>query len=104
MDIMDIWMSQTNLRRSKQIQGMIETIRNGGLLSPITLARCEDGEIQVEDGHHRLMAIYLSGRSELFSDEFVLIEKDQWKNRFGKVDNLRRCRSMVGHILGTNKI
>ena len=85
MDITKIWLSQKNLKRAGQIPAMIETLRNGGLLPPIALARCEDGEIQLDDGHHRLMAIWEFGRTVLESHEYVLIEKDQWKPRFGKM-------------------
>jgi len=85
MDITKIWLSQRNLRRAGQIPAMIETLCEGGVLPPITLARCEDGEIQVEDGHHRLTAIWLSGRTALNYDEYFVIEKEQWKPRVGRL-------------------
>jgi hypothetical protein len=85
MDITKIWLSQRNLRRAGQIPAMIETLCEGGVLPPITLARCEDGEIQVEDGHHRLTAIWLSGKTALDDHEYFVIEKDQWKPRVGRL-------------------
>jgi len=85
MDITKIWFSQRNLHRAGQIPAMIKTLCEGGVLPQITLARCEDGEIQVEDGHHRLTAIWLSGRTDLYYDEYIIVEKDQWKSRVGKV-------------------
>ena len=88
MDITKIWMSQNNLRRAKQIPAMIETIRSGGILPPIVLMRCEDGEIQVEDGHHRLTAIWISGKTELDYNDYFMVEKDQWKPRRGRIDIL----------------
>lgn len=88
MDITNIWMSQRNLRRAGQIPAMIDTLCEGGVLPPIILARCEDGEIQVEDGHHRLTAIWLSGRSNLCYDEYIVVEKDQWKSRIGRISDL----------------
>lgn len=85
MDITKIWLSQRNLRRSWQIPQMVEVLGDGGFLPPIILARCEDGEIQVEDGHHRLTAIWTSGRNELREEEYILVEKEQWKPRCGKM-------------------
>ena len=88
MDIAKIWISQRNLHRHAQIQGMIDSLIAGEFLPQIILARCEDGEIQVEDGHHRLMAYWLSGRTRLQKHEYLLLEKDQWKKRFGRVFDL----------------
>lgn len=88
MDITKIWLSQKNLRRAGQIPAMIETLRDGGSLPAITLARCEDGEIQIEDGHHRLMAHWLSGKTDLDLHDYIVVEKDQWKRRFGNINNL----------------
>lgn len=96
MDITKIWMSQKTLRRAGQIPAMIETLCEGGVLPPITLARCEDGEIQVEDGHHRLTAIWVSGRNELDYHEYIMVEKEQWKPRFGKISELvETCKEQV---------
>lgn len=83
MQIERIWVSQRNLRRAGQIPAMIETLKNGWL-PPITLIEGEDGEIQLEDGHHRLTAIYLSGRTHLEKWEYVLVQKDQWRPRCGR--------------------
>lgn len=88
MNITNIWMSQKNLRRAEQIPEMVECLLDGECLPPITLARDEDGEVQLEDGHHRLVAIWLSGRDELERHEYLLLEKDQWRPRFGKIDKL----------------
>ena len=88
MDITKIWLSQRNLRRAGQIPAMVRTLCNDGVLPPITLARCEDGEIQVDDGHHRLIAIWLSGKNDLDLHDYVMIEKDRWKPRCGKISDL----------------
>lgn len=88
MDIAKIWISQRNLQRKEQIQGMVDSLAAGEYLPPIILARCEDGEIQVEDGHHRLAAYWLMGRTHLQKHEYVLLEKDQWKPRRGRIRDL----------------
>lgn len=87
MDITQIWVSQRNLRRADQIQAMIKTLANENL-PRITLIRCEDGEIQVQDGHHRLVAIWLSGRNYLERHEYILLEQDQFRVRCGKLQDL----------------
>lgn len=88
IDIAKIWMSQRLLKRPEQIVGMIKAIDDGSLLPAITLNLTEDGEIQVEDGHHRLVAIWLSGRKRLKEHEYILLEKDQWRPRFGRIEAL----------------
>ena len=88
MQITDIWMSQRKLRRIHQIPAMMELLEEGGCLPRITLSRSEDGSIQVEDGHHRLTAIWLTRRQKLHKQEYLLLEKNQWKPRFGKIINL----------------
>lgn len=85
MDITKIWMSQRKLRNLGQVPLMIRELNEGNTLPPISLAMCEDGEVQLEDGHHRLTAIWLNGRQELLEHEYVLVEKDQWKPRFGRI-------------------
>ena len=73
---------------------MIQTLERGGQLPPVTLSRAADGLLQLEDGHHRLVAIWLTGRRQLKRHEYLLLEKDQWRPRFGKIaDLLQRCRN-----------
>ena len=92
MEISTIYVSQRKLRCVAQIPAMIETLEIGGCLPRITLSRSRDGSVQVEDGHHRLTAICTSGRRELEKHEYLLLEKDQWRPRFGRmVDLLERC-------------
>ncbi len=92
MQISEIYVSQRKLRCVTQLAAMVETLNDGGGLPQITLSRSEDGSIQVEDGHHRLTAIWLSGRRELRDYEYLLLEKERWRPRFGRiVDLLVRC-------------
>ncbi len=92
MEISRIYVSQRKLRCVAQIPAMIETLETGGYLPRITLSRSRDGSVQVEDGHHRLTAIWTSGRRKLEKHEYLLLEKDQWRPRFGRiVDLLERC-------------
>lgn len=71
---------------------MLLAIETGVLLPPIELAQFEDGSIQLEDGHHRLMAYYLSGRTSLHSNEYILTQKENHiRHRCGKIQNLEIC-------------
>ena len=88
MDIKELWLSQLNLRRLHQIPSMLEVLYEGGSLPPIILTRCDDGEIQVEDGHHRLTAIWLSGKMTLDYRDCIVVEKPQWKPRVGRIETL----------------
>jgi len=89
MEIMNIWISQRNLKRAEQIPAMILDLKNGKRLPPVLLIRTENNLIQLEDGHHRLLAYWLAGRETLNFDEYFLVEKDQWKPITGKIDLIR---------------
>lgn len=78
------------LRRKEQIAGMIQKLNDGGWLPPIIISQNEDEEFQLEDGHHRLVAYWLSGRTSLEEGEYILVQKDQWKPRLGKIDIFMR--------------
>lgn len=87
MQIDRIWISQRNLKRAGQIPAMIETLKTG-YLPPITLSEGEDGEVQLDDGHHRLTAIYLSGRTHLEAEEYILIQREPNRPRKGKINEM----------------
>lgn len=88
MHISEIWMSQRKLRCTEQILAMVKTLKEGGCLPRIMLSRSKDGSIQLENGHHRLTAIWLAGWRQLQKHEYLLLEKDQWRPRFGKITDL----------------
>ena len=92
MEIEKIWICQKNLKRSGQIPEMMSKLRE---LPPIELAETEDGEIQVVDGHHRLMAYYLSGQRFLTSDQYNLTQKTNWRAKIGKIDVLLRSKKCL---------
>jgi len=92
MQIAEIFVSQRKLRHEDFRDLQVNTLEAGGCLPRITLGHSRDGSIQVDDGHHRLTAIWLSGRTELEEDEYLLLEKEQWRPRFGRVpDLMARC-------------
>lgn len=84
-----IYVTQRKLRNVNQLTQMLKAIANEDILPQIRLAEFEDGTIHVEDGHHRCISYWLSGRKELLDHEYILIQKGlQDRVRFGKIADL----------------
>lgn len=88
MQIESIWVSQRQLRNVAQVVSMQIALSRGHRLPPVTIACCEDDSYQLEDGHHRLVAYWLSGQQMLEPHQYFLVQKDRWKPRFGQIDKL----------------
>ena len=89
MDLGSIFVSHWKLRNPSQVPGMVEAILAGELLPPIVLFECEDGVVQILDGHHRAAAYWISGRGALFYGEYVLLlQPDLWRPRRGPIAGL----------------
>lgn len=89
MVITSIYVTQRKLKRAEQMPGMLKAIGDGKVLPPIRITEFDDGSFQVEDGHHRLMAHWLSGREELDDGEYVLFYRDEpGRHRYGCVKEL----------------
>ncbi len=55
---------QESLRNPEQLSEMILFINSGGSFTEkIILSQFPDSKLVIHDGHHRLCAIYLSGRT-----------------------------------------
>lgn len=84
---------QNSLRDLEQIAEMVDFVRGGGIFSRraldlfaqekgmrssplIKIARFEDQATYLHDGHHRMTSIWLGGRRELDSQEYVI---EDWK-------------------------
>ena len=85
MEISLLWVTQRNLHRMAQISAMVEALKRGDLLPPIVLHKCDDDEIQVNDGHHRLVAIWLSGRTVLEKNEYLIYHRETSRLRCGNI-------------------
>ena len=84
----DLWTTQKNLKRKKDIPEMVKFLQSGETFEEkIELHECDDGEIQINNGHHRIVAISLSGRNYLEGHEYDLIYTDRPRIRFTKVTN-----------------
>lgn len=78
MNINQLWCTQRNLKRIDLIPKLLQLYE---FSTPIILHKCEDGEIQINDGHHRLVSIWLQGRLKLFDSEFILCDVEETRNR-----------------------
>ena len=88
LPISAITVTQEGVHTAGQIPSMIEHVQNGGLFtkellddfadisrtkpSPIIkITQFEDGNLFLQDGHHRTLSIYLGGRAYLDPSEFI---------------------------------
>jgi hypothetical protein len=94
MDITQLFVSQRKLRTPGQVPALVAAIQQGDGIPPIRLSEAEDGTVQVEDGHHRIVAYWLSGRRRLQRHEYTLILTDRPRPRFGRVADLVRRASL----------
>jgi hypothetical protein len=90
MDIATLFVSQRALRRAGQIPALMKAVRDGEPIPPLRLYEAEDGTVQVGDGHHRVVAYWLSGRTKLERHEYTLVLTDRPRPRFGRVADLIR--------------
>lgn len=88
MDVTQVYVTQRKLRNPEQVAGLVESICNGDYIPPVLLSEAEDGSIQIDDGHHRMVAYWLSGRVKLHKHEYILVLVDRLRPRFGKVTEL----------------
>lgn len=86
IEIASLIVMQEKPRRAEQIPAMTEFVRNGGFwtldalthhggrVEMIYLSKFPDGTIMIHDGHHRVMATCLAGRTYLRDDEYIIRE------------------------------
>ena len=84
--IEDCFVSQQGLRNVGQLVAMVEFIKDGGRFNPeglkppgaplIHIVRFEDGQLYIQDGHHRMCAMVLADRPFLWPDEYWI---EDWK-------------------------
>ena len=88
MDITRLFVSQRKLRRPEQIQALVQAVWDGDPIPRIRLVEAGDGMVQVDDGHHRVVAHWLAGRVRLHKYEYLLIQAEGARTRFGRVADL----------------
>lgn len=84
-----LWFTQARLKRPQQMPDLIAYARSGGLFNRpplIELHQNEDEEIVINNGHHRVTAVWLAGRMFLAREEFIILYKDAYRPRLGTID------------------
>jgi len=87
----NLYITQAKFRNWPQIAGMMTACQKGENIfnHPAIISRCdEDGELEISDGHHRLMAKYLSGQS-LADSEYTLVSGPPIRSRYGRIKEYR---------------
>lgn len=67
--------TQYGYRKDAGVLAMTDYVKHGGLFTvkpPIILFKMDDDRLYIHDGHHRSMAIYLSGRTYLDESEYEI--------------------------------
>lgn len=69
-----------------KVHDLIHVLSEGYLFNtPILLHEADDGEIEIVNGHHRMLALWISGYRRLTYGESVVNYKYKSKNRFRRV-------------------
>lgn len=100
MDIGSLWFTQRSLKRSYQIEPLARTFKVEGYYfdPPIELAKCDDGEIEIINGHHRITALWLAGFKTLRREDYHLSYPIFPKGRFWQVKDLGSKTNLLGLI------
>lgn len=94
-----LWFSQKCLKRADNLTNLFKLLwAETPFSTKIELNLAPDGEYEIKNGHHRVVAIWLTGRTYLENGEYILVDKDKIGKRFGKIefalerlDNELRC-------------
>jgi hypothetical protein len=97
MDIGSLWFTQHCLKRSWNIKSLMRLITEGDSFStPISLQECEDGEVEIVNGHHRIAALWLLGKTKLDRWDYALTYVLDGKlRRFWQVSDLREKTNLL---------
>lgn len=80
--ISDIWLTQRHIDPAKFKDLLREVDR---FHSKLIIREANDGQYELIDGHHRLTAIWFSGRRFLTYGEYVIVYSEKSQKRFGKL-------------------
>lgn len=73
LSLLDLRVTQDNIRCTDNLQPMIDHVKAGGLFSGMCVFSFPDGRKFLHDGHHRVVSIWLGGRRHLEAQEYVVI-------------------------------
>lgn len=83
MKLGQLLITHWNLRNPAQLSAMVQSIRNGEFLPPVEIIELPDGTRMIRDGHHRCLAYRLSGRTELYYGEYIILAVEE-SDRIGR--------------------
>jgi len=93
--IANLWTTQRNLKRVKDIPEMVKFLQNGGIFAEKIELHEYGGEIQINNGHHRIAAILHSGRDYLEDYEYTLIYTDCPRPRFKRLEKIWNINVLI---------
>ena len=74
MPIASLIVTQKSVRKSDSLTELVKHAKDDGRFTGICIFAFEDGKYYLHDGHHRVAAIYMSGRDFLDVGEYVVIQ------------------------------
>lgn len=80
IDIAKLKTTQHKLNRAHRLPELVERIKDGEDLESVQIACLENGDLLIENGHHRVVAAWLAGKRFLRKHEYLLVDKD-WSHR-----------------------
>ena len=99
MEVGDLWFTQRTLKRAYEIPKLVSLLHGDDFFkTPIELQICEDGEIEIVNGHHRIVAIYLAGR-QLRREDYLIFLTERSKGRFWQVRDLKLKTNLLQSIV-----
>jgi hypothetical protein len=88
MELSKLFVSQRKLRAAARVPALVAYLLDQEPLPPILVSEDDDGTLQIEDGHHRATAFWLSGRTRLEPHEYLLFPRSRRRPRFGRIADL----------------
>lgn len=98
MEIERLWFTQKILKRSHQICDLVKKIEaeEPFVGPPILLQEAEDGEIEIINGHHRVVASWKAGLKNLRPEDYQLFIDIKPVGRIWQVKDFEKWRHLVG--------
>jgi hypothetical protein len=97
MEIERLWFTQKILKRSHQICDLVKKIEaeEPFVGPPIVLQEAEDGEIEIINGHHRVVASWKAGLKNLRPEDYQLFIDIKPVGRIWQVKDFEKWRHLV---------
>jgi hypothetical protein len=96
MNLYRVHVTQWRLRNPAQVPALIEAIRDNAMIPPVMLAELEDGTVFIHDGHHRSIAFWLAGKTQLEWGDYILLPVDHPRVMRGKLADPAVRRRLLG--------